>query len=176
MSEAQKKPTRGGARANCGRKKRGAPVEVIDGRTIAGKEYAQELIDQLNSIDPQIMIDRELSVTLEPYEAPKDATADQREKIEKLEAERKARVETKRAAEKKFQKLSYEAQGWALLWFATRTALATRQYLYDKAKGKAVVTVNHLHDKPIEMNFNVSMAEVVRKVRERKQAYERSRN
>lgn len=49
------------------------------------------------------------------------------------------------------------------------------RYLDDRDLGKCVDTVNHLHDKPIEMNVHVSIAEVVRKVRERKEQYERSR-
>lgn len=49
------------------------------------------------------------------------------------------------------------------------------KYLTDRRDGKAVQTVNHLHDKPLEMNVNVSIAEIVRKVRERKIQYERSR-
>jgi hypothetical protein len=49
------------------------------------------------------------------------------------------------------------------------------RYLEDRAYGRPVDTVNHLHDKPIEMNVNVSIAEIVRKVRERKEQYERSR-
>ena len=48
-------------------------------------------------------------------------------------------------------------------------------YLDDRDLGRPVDTVNHLHDKPIEMNVSVSIAEVVRKVRERKEQYERSR-
>ena len=49
------------------------------------------------------------------------------------------------------------------------------RYLEDRAYGRPVDTVNHLHDKPIEMNVSVSIAEIVRKVRERKELYERSR-
>lgn len=49
------------------------------------------------------------------------------------------------------------------------------KYLTDRRDGKAVQTVNHLHDKPIEMNVNVSMAEIVRGVRKRKEEYERNR-
>jgi len=49
------------------------------------------------------------------------------------------------------------------------------EYLDDRDLGRPVDTVNHLHDKPIEMNVNVSIAEIVRKVRERKEQYERSR-
>src|ERR1039458_8555461 len=39
-----------------------------------------------------------------------------------------------------------------------------RKYLYDKRDGKAVHTVNHLHDKPIQHEVTISIAEVVRKV------------
>ena len=49
------------------------------------------------------------------------------------------------------------------------------EYLDNRDLGTCVDTVNHLHDKPIEMNVNVSIAEIVRKVRERKEQYERSR-
>ena len=49
------------------------------------------------------------------------------------------------------------------------------KYLTDRRDGKAVQTVNHLHDKPIEMNVNVSMSELVRGVRKRKEEYERNR-
>ena len=49
------------------------------------------------------------------------------------------------------------------------------RYLEDRAYGRPVDTVNHLHDKPIEMNVNVSIAEIVRKVRERKGLSERRR-
>jgi hypothetical protein len=43
------------------------------------------------------------------------------------------------------------------------------------ARGNPRDTVNHQHDKPIDLNVTVSMAEIVRKVRERKQQYERNR-
>lgn len=47
--------------------------------------------------------------------------------------------------------------------------------MFEHSEGRAVHTVNHLHDKPIEMNVNLSMAEVVRAVRLRKEEYERNR-
>lgn len=49
------------------------------------------------------------------------------------------------------------------------------RYLEDRAYGRPIDTVNHVHDKPVEMNVTVSIAEVVRKVRERKEQHERSR-
>jgi hypothetical protein len=49
------------------------------------------------------------------------------------------------------------------------------EYLDNRDLGNTTDNVNHMHDKPIEMNVNVSIAEVVRKVRERKEQYERSR-
>ena len=48
--------------------------------------------------------------------------------------------------------------------------------LLDRKFGKPVQTVNHVHDKPIDLNVNVSIAEIVRKVRPRKQEYERNRS
>jgi hypothetical protein len=104
---------KGGARPGAGRKRREAPVEIIDGRTVTGKDHAQYLIDQLNAdFDPK--------------------------KTDSL-----------------------EVAGWRRLWDSLdkRIALETRRYLYDKAKGKAVITVNHLHDKPIEHNVTHSLSE-----------------
>jgi hypothetical protein len=48
------------------------------------------------------------------------------------------------------------------------------RYLEDRAYGRPMDTVNHLHDKPIEMNVNVKLSEIIRGVRERKLQYERS--
>lgn len=66
---------------------------------------------------------------------------------------------------------------WDLLhsFIDVRLRFDVLKYLTDKRDGKAVQTVNHVHDKPLEMNVNVSIAELVRKVRLRKELYERSR-
>jgi hypothetical protein len=50
------------------------------------------------------------------------------------------------------------------------------RYLEDRAYGRPVDTVNHLHDKPIQHEVTVKMSELIREVRERKQQYERSRS
>ncbi len=50
-----------------------------------------------------------------------------------------------------------------------------RRYLWDRRDGHSVRNINHIHDKPIDLNVNLSMAEIVRAVRHRKQEYERSR-
>jgi hypothetical protein len=104
---------RGGARERSGQKKRELPIEIIDGRTVTGKDHAQWLIDQLNS----------------DYDPTKPETL--------------------------------EVAGWRRLWdsWDKRIALETRRYLYDKAKGKAVITVNHLHDKPIEHTVTLNLSE-----------------
>lgn len=62
-----------------------------------------------------------------------------------------------------------EVAGWRGLWDALSPSvrLETRKYLYDKRDGKAVHTVNHLHDKPIEHNVTVSYFEVIQKARKR---------
>lgn len=49
------------------------------------------------------------------------------------------------------------------------------EYLWNRRDGKPVHIVNHLHDKPIEMNVNVKLSEIIRQVRERKREYERNR-
>lgn len=56
---------------------------------------------------------------------------------------------------------SYEIQAWRVLTEANdlRIRLDARTRLDDKAFGKAVHTVNHLHDKPIEMNVTHSLSE-----------------
>lgn len=74
-------------------------------------------------------------------------------------------------------KESLEVAGWRRFWDSLNQdiALNARKYLYDKRDGQAVRTINHLHDKPIDMNVTISIAEIVRKVRERKEQYERSR-
>ena len=56
---------------------------------------------------------------------------------------------------------SAEIAGWRELWDAEdgRVRLDTRKYLYDKRDGKAMHTVNHLHDKPLEVNMTHSLSE-----------------
>lgn len=41
------------------------------------------------------------------------------------------------------------------------------RYLEDRAYGRPVDTVNHLHDKPIEMNVTFSLSERIKRARER---------
>lgn len=62
-----------------------------------------------------------------------------------------------------------EVAGWRGLWDSLNAGirLDTRKYLYDKRDGKAVHTVNHLHDKPIEMNVTVTLSEAIQKARKR---------
>lgn len=62
-----------------------------------------------------------------------------------------------------------EIADWRDLWLAAdlRIRLDTRKFWYDKRDGKAIHTVNHLHDKPIEMNVTVSLAEAIQKARKR---------
>lgn len=65
----------------------------------------------------------------------------------------------------------YEIQRFRAIDMAgVRESLELRKWLYDKADGKAIQTVNHVHDKPIEMNVTVSLAEAIQKARKRVQA------
>jgi len=41
------------------------------------------------------------------------------------------------------------------------------KYLEDRAHGRPVDTVNHLHDKPIEMNLTVTLSEEIQNARKR---------
>ncbi len=68
-------------------------------------------------------------------------------------------------------KESIELAGWRRLWdaFDKRIALETRRYLYDRAKGKATITVNHVHDRPIEHNVNLNLSERFRIAMEKAQ-------
>jgi hypothetical protein len=68
------------------------------------------------------------------------------------------------------------AEDYALHLLATTAGYDQFNKLLDRKLGKAVQTVNHVHDKPIDLNVNVSIAEIVRQVRQRKQEYERSRS
>src|SRR5215469_2657090 len=69
---------------------------------------------------------------------------------------------------------------WKCLWKrdaerGDAVGQAARKYLWDRHSGKAVDTVNHIHDKPLDVNVTVSFAELVRKIRQRKEEYERNR-
>src|SRR5436305_201838 len=53
---------------------------------------------------------------------------------------------------------------------AGKTAPLVRDlvYLDDRDLGRPMDTVNHLHDKPLEIDVNVKISEIIRGVRERK--------
>ena len=50
------------------------------------------------------------------------------------------------------------------------------RYLEDRAYGRPMDTVNHQHDKPLEVHATVTRAEIIREVRERKQRYTQSKH
>lgn len=56
-----------------------------------------------------------------------------------------------------------------------RLQFNVEESLLNRVVGRAMQNVNHIHDKPLEMNVNISMAEVVRKARQRAEQYERNR-
>lgn len=49
-------------------------------------------------------------------------------------------------------------------------------YLDDRDLGVPIHTVNHLHDKPIQVEATVKISEIIREVRERKEKYERGKH
>lgn len=67
------------------------------------------------------------------------------------------------------KKLPTENDLWLTLLVAQdlRIRLDALRYLTDRRDGRAVQTVNHLHDKPIEHNITFSIAEKLREARER---------
>jgi hypothetical protein len=57
---------------------------------------------------------------------------------------------------------------WELLRAADqRLRFDVLKYLTDRRDGKPVQTVNHVHDKPIDVNLTVSLAETIQKARQR---------
>lgn len=70
-----------------------------------------------------------------------------------------------------------EIKAWRDLWFAAdlRVRLDTRKYWYDKRDGKAVHTVNHLHDKPLELNVTHTLSERMKIALEKAEARVRNR-
>lgn len=48
-----------------------------------------------------------------------------------------------------------------------RESLDLRKWLYDKRDGKPVQTVNHVHDKPIDINVTMNLSETIQKARKR---------
>lgn len=181
MTEPKKK---GGARPGAGRRKNEAKAQLeaaiaasggqLDGRSLGGKEHAGYLLEELNAIDPQLIHDIAISVSTEPIKISKEATDEEAKVLEKLEAQRKLDLLTKKAALKQWRKLSFEVQGWARLWFTASTALDTRKYLYDKAGHQAVKIINHVHDKPIEHTHTHTLSERFRIAMEK--AEQRVRN
>lgn len=159
---------KGGARKGAGRKK--APARAVaeaaiavsaglDGRSPGGKAHALWLIEQLNAIDPVLIEHMRMHVSSEPYKADRDADEKERARIEQMEVERRINWRIREQARRRFSRLSFEVQSWAHHWFSASEALETKKYLHDKAGHQAVRVINHVHDKPIEMNVNVTLRE-----------------
>lgn len=145
MSEAPAKK-KGGARPGAGRKKLDRlPVPPLDGRSAAGREVAQRVLDQVKAENLyRSMVELEVErLGLNAPPIPPKAIA------------------------------GPYSQWRPMVSIIPLTNLL--RYLDDRAYGRPMDTVNHLHDKPIEMNVNVSMSEIVREVRTRKAEYERNR-
>jgi hypothetical protein len=90
--------------------------------------------------------------------------------------ERAPGVRDKNAADRILQALNrpahssdpYEVQRFRAIDNAgAGLSLDLRKYLYDKRDGKAIHTVNHLHDKPIDVNVKHSLSERFRMAMEK---------
>ncbi len=82
-------------------------------------------------------------------------------------------------------KIDAEAKWLLVVQLATEKAQRTGntadlrhalEVLDNRDLGNTVDTVNHMHDKPMEMTVTVKMSELIREVRERKLQYERNRS
>lgn len=64
---------------------------------------------------------------------------------------------------------SYEVQQWRRLTEARDINVRGlyRWRLFEHSEGRSIQTVNHLHDKPIEMNVTLSLATEIQKARQR---------
>lgn len=64
---------------------------------------------------------------------------------------------------------SYEVQQWRKLTEAKDLNIrgTYRWKLFEHARGRAIHTVNHLHDKPIQVEHTLLLAEEIREARQR---------
>lgn len=68
---------------------------------------------------------------------------------------------------------------WKCLWKrdgerSDSIGLHARKYLWDREGGKPVDTVNHVHDKPIELNATLTLGEGMRRAMEKAEERVRS--
>src|SRR5208282_6573344 len=80
------------------------------------------------------------------------------------------KIKSKVKAEEKWILVVNLATNKALRTENTADLRNALEYLDNRDLGTCVDTVNHLHDKPIEMNVTVSLAESVQKARKRASA------
>jgi hypothetical protein len=150
MSAESEKKKRGGSRANAGRKKQAPPPgAALDGRSNADRSIAGRVLNQAKS--------EKLWLGLIDLER-KRLGIDENGKL----------VAEKKDGHNVIDGPDYQGK------FSIIPLTNLLRYLEDRHYGRPVDTVNHVHDKPIDLNVNVSIAEIVRKVRQRKQEYERS--
>jgi hypothetical protein len=137
VSEAPAKK-KGGARPGAGRKKlERPPVPDLDGRSTVGRVIAQRVLDQVKAEDL--------------YRS-----------MVQLEVERLG-LNAPPIPEKAIA-------GPYTRWHGNVSIIPLTnllRYLDDRAYGRPMDTVNHLHDKPLEVNMNVSLAEAIQKARKR---------
>ncbi len=148
MSPEKKQPKHGGARQGAGRKKAPPPPAVLDGRSAAAKSTAGRILEKSRS--------EQLWLSMIGIEC-------ERLGIDPESGERVTGVKPGGINEGDY-KGNYSVIPLSQML----------RYLEDRYHGRPVDTVNHVHDKPLDVN--VSFADVVRGVRLRKQAYEQSRS
>lgn len=145
MSAEQDKK-RGGARKGAGRKKALPPPAALDGRSAVAKNIAGRVLDQARS--------EKLWLSLIRLECKRLGIANDGE----LAKPEKGGVD------------SGEYQGN----FSIIPLTNLLRYLEDRHYGRPVDTVNHLHDKPLEVNATLTLGEGMRLAMEK--AEQRVRN
>jgi hypothetical protein len=137
MTEQKK---RGGARKGAGRKKQAIPA-ALDGRSNAARNCAGRVLDQAKSEKlwlamielecRRLGIDPKTGVLLDPLE----------------------RITAKQKAGEAVTDGDYRGN------FSIIPLTNLLRYLEDRHYGRPVDTVNHIHDKPIDINMNVNLGE-----------------
>jgi hypothetical protein len=135
MSESSEKKKRGGPRSGAGRKKQAPPVALaLDGRANADRSIAGRVLNQAKS--------EKLWLGLIDLER-KRLGIDENGKL----------VAVKKDGDNVIDGPDYQGK------FSIIPLTNLLRYLEDRHYGRPVDTVNHMHDKPLEMNVNVTLRE-----------------
>ena len=147
---------RGGARPGAGRKKTlpEAVVEAkIDGRTSAGRGFAGRILQQAKSEQLWLSMIRLECERLHIDPATGKLIPPKPKKKPDENEELQATVDDRRDVGTAVDSGDYKGN------FSTIPLTNILKYLEDRHHGRPVDTVNHLHDKPLEINARLTLGE-----------------